>query len=95
MILIKNYNIITNLNLYNGNLNTNEEELETKFEDSELPPPIPPKRLEVNYCNSERGYDHSNGTGTAHEPKLFRPPPPLPPAIAEVLPILPPKTKYD
>ena len=62
------------------------EELETKFEDGELPPPIPPKRLEVNYS-----YDHSSCT--AYEPKVFRPPPPS--LQAEVLPILPPKTKYD
>ena len=67
------------------------EELETKFEDSELPPPIPPKRLDVNHFNSRRGYDHSSCT--AHEPKVSRPPPPLP--LVDHLPMLPPKTKYD
>ena len=70
------------------------EKLETKFEDSELPPPIPPKRLDVNHCISGRGYDQCNSC-TAHEPKVFLPPPPVPLPLADSLPVLPPKTRYD
>ena len=73
---------------------TTNEELETKFEDSELPPPIPPKRLEVNYCNNERSYDHSSCTAHESNFKVFRPPPPVPLPLADSVPMLPPKTKY-
>ena len=66
-------------------MNVNEEfqELGSKCEVTEPPPPIPPKRMGMIY--SGKIFDSST------KPKGIRPPPPLP--AVEALPSLPPKTK--
>ena len=65
-------------------MNVNEEfqELGSKCEVTEPPPPIPPKRT---------GMICSGKIFSSTKPKGIRPPPPLP--AVEALPSLPPKTK--